>query len=476
MITSTIGRIFLDAYNEKNGTSYDAKTFFVEVYHPLFFDSPKYLQWVQNSPFVQGLRSTDKGYGVETIVKKEDGSKFRNKKELIDYVGKNYDSKDILSKKGLQKIDSPSLIIKFDRQQRVDMLNKFISKVEGSKLDGSFAIGFPAAEDTAPTSGQVSSISFDYLAEDVYLSWIGMSLSLNFGGYSVSLYNEKILLDIYEGWKFYRKYVDKNKKLEGKHIDTWNSLWISHRYSKSYKEGNPCANFSPFDNKDGLMVEKSPSWIEALVMIAMNEKIKTYQMMSYIYKLDKTNITIGYVPIYLEQIKKPYELYKKFFQRKPPKALFTLWDAYGFKELCKSGVINLRTLEPKSLSSYFNNKDVKVPKDESQKIRFNIYKCWLFAMLDNENNGDLWEKSINFAKMLDTYLETNPKKTNTQRNNSVEKLLSSKDKLSIVQIASDMLDEKSINLQLQEFVKTVHMMNQDDLKYFMTLIKFQKHK
>ena len=66
----TIGRIFLEAYNEKNGTSYDAKKFFIEVYYPLFFDSTKYLQWVQNSPFVQGLRSTEKGYGVETFVKK----------------------------------------------------------------------------------------------------------------------------------------------------------------------------------------------------------------------------------------------------------------------------------------------------------------------------------------------------------------------------------------------------------------------
>lgn len=39
MITAAIGKIFLDAYNEKYDTNYDAKTFFVEVYHPLFFDS-----------------------------------------------------------------------------------------------------------------------------------------------------------------------------------------------------------------------------------------------------------------------------------------------------------------------------------------------------------------------------------------------------------------------------------------------------
>ena len=67
MITAAIGRIFLDAYNEKYGTKYDAKTFFVEVYHPLFFDSNKYLQWISNSPFVQ----MKKGQKVETLTPDE---------------------------------------------------------------------------------------------------------------------------------------------------------------------------------------------------------------------------------------------------------------------------------------------------------------------------------------------------------------------------------------------------------------------
>lgn len=43
MITSNIGKIFLDAYNEKYGTSYDARTFFLEQFYPLFFDQNKYI-------------------------------------------------------------------------------------------------------------------------------------------------------------------------------------------------------------------------------------------------------------------------------------------------------------------------------------------------------------------------------------------------------------------------------------------------
>lgn len=53
MITSNIGKIFLNAYNEKYGKEYTAKEFFDEVFYSLAFDANKYLQWVQNSPFVQ---------------------------------------------------------------------------------------------------------------------------------------------------------------------------------------------------------------------------------------------------------------------------------------------------------------------------------------------------------------------------------------------------------------------------------------
>ena len=93
MITAAIGKIFLDAYNEKYDTNYDAKTFFVEVYHPLFFDSNKYLQWVSNSPFVQGLESSKSGeYCVKDIIKDEKGKTktFKSKEELDIFVEDNY--------------------------------------------------------------------------------------------------------------------------------------------------------------------------------------------------------------------------------------------------------------------------------------------------------------------------------------------------------------------------------------------------
>ena len=111
MITATIGKIFLEAYNKKHSTNYDAKSFFVDVYHPLFFDSNKYLQWVTNSPFVQ----MKKGQKVETLTSDE----------------------------------------------RMEKLQEFIAKVDESKSpDSSIAPGFPASEEKefATTSGQVTNL------------------------------------------------------------------------------------------------------------------------------------------------------------------------------------------------------------------------------------------------------------------------------------------------------------------------------
>jgi len=121
MITSTIGKIFLDAYNKKFRTNYDAKTFFVEVYYPLFFDDNKYLQWVTNSPFVQ----MKKGQKVETLSKEE----------------------------------------------RKEKLQDFLLKAEKAKsLDASIAPGYPASEEKAfaTTSGQVTNIQLKTETDDIY--------------------------------------------------------------------------------------------------------------------------------------------------------------------------------------------------------------------------------------------------------------------------------------------------------------------
>ena len=42
--------MLLDAYNEREGTQYSARTFFTEKFCPLFFDHHKYMMTAGNSP------------------------------------------------------------------------------------------------------------------------------------------------------------------------------------------------------------------------------------------------------------------------------------------------------------------------------------------------------------------------------------------------------------------------------------------
>ena len=108
MIAATIGRKFLLAYNRKFGTHYDAKTFFTEQYFPLFFDHEKYMQWVTNSPFVQGIK---KGKCLTAV----------------------------------------------ERREKLRILQE---KIERDEADASIAIGFPSLDSTATTSGQITNYPY----------------------------------------------------------------------------------------------------------------------------------------------------------------------------------------------------------------------------------------------------------------------------------------------------------------------------
>lgn len=153
MITTIIGKTFLKVYNELFGKDYSAKEFFVKEYFELFFNHPKYMQWVTNSPFVQ-----------------------------------------------MKKGQKPELL---STDERLEKLMNLHEKVSEEVADASFAIGYPASEseDFASTSGLVSDIITTADEEDIYFSWIGSGLGIGVaGGYNLLIDDATILMEIYEGW------------------------------------------------------------------------------------------------------------------------------------------------------------------------------------------------------------------------------------------------------------------------------------
>lgn len=426
MITATIGKIFLEAYNKKYGTKYDAKIFFVEVYHPLFFDSNKYLQWAQNSPFVQ----MKKGQKVETLTAEE----------------------------------------------RKEKLQDFFAKVDECKNpDASIAPGFPASEEKefATTSGQVTNLNLATGKDDIFLSWIGSSLGVGLqGGLSILFPEPVILLDLFEGWKLYRKVIGENDKLRGNQVNTWNGQWLAHRYSKDFRQGQPMADFSPFETTNDGMSVATQSWTK--VLIGISRQFDNPKMMGYVYNLGQTNTTIGFIPFCLEHIRRPIQLYAKLFNTDEGKKAEDLWGTEkGLRACCQRGAIGIEAMQPKGLQQYMKaekDRTVKLPKyDDKQIINFHSYQIWLLAMLNNE---ELWTKSIEFAQTLQSHTEKgkNGKTTNSRQ---IDAVLSATNKKTFIEALTTIVSESDNVDGIVEFAKIINQMPNDNIPYLLTLIRFQ---
>lgn len=426
MITATIGRMFLEAYNKKFGTQYDAKTFFVEVYYPLFFDQEKYLMTAGNTP----LENPKISWGDMISGKKP----FETKEK---------------------------------RKQRFD---NFLTKLKIGYPTTDNSVGFGSIDVTSTTSGQTTNIQYPFTEDDIYTSWFGASLGIGIqGGFSILIPNKEMLMDLFEGWKLYRSAVNENSVLKGNQVNTWNGQWLAHRYSKNYHPEQPMADFNPFETKTDGMSVATQSWTKVLIGISLH--FDNPKMIGYVYNLGQTNTTIGFIPFSLEHIRRPIQLYAKLFNAEEGKRAEDLWGTENsFRACCQRGAIGIEAMQPKGLKQYMTaDKGVKLPKyDEKQIINFHTYQIWLLAMLNNE---ELWTKSMEFAQMLQSYVNKD-KKLSTKRSNLVKTILSSTSKKSFLLALSEIApDIESFN-KIEENARIVHMMPTDNVPYYLTLIKF----
>ena len=270
MITTVVGRTFLQAYNQKYQSNKSPKEFFEKVYFELFYNHPKYMQWVTNSPFVQ-MKSGQK----------------------------------------------PDILTVEERKEK--LLNLY-EKVETLEPDASFALGFPASDtkEYASTSGLVSDLNIPASPEDVYLSWIGSGLGIGIaGGFSILFDDPEISVQTFEGWKVYRKYLNDEtlERLRGNQINTWNGQWIS--YSLDESRFIPDFDFTELTNQsifnvDSALVEVSTvSWSQ--LFFSLSQLYPEKEITGYVYGFGQTNKTIGFIPFSLKSGRKIIEVYQKLF-------------------------------------------------------------------------------------------------------------------------------------------------------------------
>lgn len=429
MITTVVGKTFLDAYNKKYQKNLSAKQFFEDVYFELFYNHPKYMQWVTNSPFVQ--------------------------------------------MKSGQKPEKLSI------EERREKLLSLHDKVTSEEPDASFALGFPASEtkEYASTSGLVSDIKISTTNDDVYLSWIGSGLGIGVaGGFSLLFDDPFITLQTFEGWKIYRKYLNDEvlSKLRGNQINTWNGQWLAYSLGSDF---NKDFDFTRLESagifkRDTQLIEiNTVNWSQ--LFFSLSQLYPDSDLTAYVYGFGQTNKTIGFIPFQFKSGSKIKTVYNKLFggDYQIGKKEFENLFGMHIKRACELGSVGLQALRPENLNKYMNDsKNISFKKEEDINI-YHAYKTWLVAML-TKNKEEITDYTLELAETIKRYRNGSSK---TDRKNLIEQdLFGSKSKKGFIDALTGMVKDLN-NEDLQTIKKLkdeVHLMTNEEYGYFCTLLKF----
>lgn len=436
MYTSYIGAKFLKLYNEKEGTDYSSEFFFDNVIFPLFFNNDRHFLNVANSSFFQSVS-----------------------KKLIE------------GDKSIHKI-------------KLERFHKNVKK-DGASL--TTMVGYAAQDIKAGTSGQLSNLPLTVTENEMYLSWIGSGFSIAMGaGYSILIDDEESLFLIFLGWKYYRKILDQTPNLKGNQIDVWNSHWISHVFSKHFDIKNPFKGFQTPDislNKEsGKMVISSLNWSNVIFILV--KKYPSKILTVNVFKFGKMNITIGFINLYLPDVRKLYELRDKLFISEDSTVLIeeeieSLSTFYNFKDACKLGTIGLKAMEPAKLRAYMpsgsilyaQGKEFKFTNEESYK-QYQLFKIWIIAML---NKTELLESASNIAEILveiESSLST-PTRGKTKTSQESKSFLETKSLKAFIEGLTNLLDKTEKKQIIKTCLEETLKMPVDSFPLFMTLIRFE---
>lgn len=435
MITTLIGKTFLKAYNEKYDKNYSAKEFFEQKYFELFFNHNKYLMSGGNSPLENPKISWEK-----------------MQKGIIPYE---------------------------TEERRRERLVSFLEKAEstGTVLDMGVAPGFPAAENTAATSGLVSDIIIENDEEDIYYSWFGASLGIGVaGGYNILINDAQITLETFEGWEFYRKYLNDPtlNKLRGNQINSWNGQWLTYKLGKNFDED---FDFSTLEMEKIFKVETTAAEVNTVnwsnLFFSLSNLYPNKILNAYIYSFGQTNKTIGFIPIYLKAGKRLRDVFSQLFHTELPFNNKDFQSLFGMhiKRACELGNIGLHALRPESIKKYMeDSKNISFKKEEDNLI-YQSYKTWLIAMI-SKNKEQITDYTGELAQLILRYRNS---AKGTKGKNLIEKdLFGSKSKRTFIEALTEMVPEiENADLEsLKKLKDEVHLMTNEEFGYFSTLLKF----
>ncbi|GAA4847369.1 hypothetical protein [Algivirga pacifica] len=460
MITAVAGKKLITVYNQKHSKNLSAKEFFEEVFFPVVLDSEKYLFWEKNTPFTQGISKKDP--------------------------------------------NSPKYKPFYNKSERLNLLQQFHRKVINGQRDASIAIGYSASDEKGYnlTSGLVTDLQRDVSEEEVYCSWIGACLGVTVKGISILFDDSYILLKLLEGWKVYRNLLDDplNTNLAPNKINSWNGQWLTYCTGKDFDPSYDYAsldNFGFFEEKDEkTIVIRLIEWPR--LFFSLSYALPNQHLNSYLYILNKSNTTVGFVPFQLKAGRRIKKVYDQLFPKESYANIKVVEALFGehILQVAKLGSIGLQALRPEKLKEYFTNesslkldkKTLKPKKGETEEeyqdrvdknsaayqskfITYKVYKTWLIAML-SRNKEEITDYTTELARMLHEYRSAGRK---TDRVNLLEKeLLAAPSKKKFIEALEVII--RSVSDEYLQPIKQlrdeVHLMTNEEFGYFNTLLKF----
>ncbi len=423
MYSSYIGKRFLDIYQQKTGEQLNAREFFLRYIFELFYNHKKYFKWIVNSPFVQALPKSER---TKTFA-----------------------------------------------EQQLIKLNTLIHKVDHCPPDSSFAVGFPSADLTFDTSGQVSSGVFLPMdANEIFASWIGAGFGLKVEGEQVWLIDDdEILWTIFEGWPHYRELLNSSVvDVKGNDVDAWNSAWVQFCYDVDKISPQFRIENHAEVPKKGKWIDvyllKPPSWVHLVFHLARHFKGKQLMVYSshYISKKQKSE-TIGFIKFALPEVDKFYQLFERTFKKSTIVKNARLLDLYrarfSFDQAAQMGVIGLSAIEPEQL------RDTILEGSQTNRI---IYKLWVVAMLDKK---ELVDSATSTAEWLYDYAANSSQSTRGKRDQQVKQVLNARTKVGLLEALIEISENDLSRAGYVQTIKNQIMAHlQDDrVRLYVALIR-----
>lgn len=447
MYTVHIGRRFLELYNARMGCEKTPLEFYNEVYWPLFFNcaDEKQMQQVHGSWFFQP-----------------------------DIAKKNAKTPHLIP--GIRK-------------------DSFLKAVTGCSqgnepVTGGIAVGFMSTEEST-TSGQVTDVDQRPTLDDSLCSWFGAGLGIGFGGgVDFLAEDEDLIWYIYEGWRFYRKYLTDTNNLKGRQIETWNGLWIllglAHRRDIETAYNRVTQSIGAHSSEAaGVQKLNRPEWHKQLLAMA-RELGGRGKMLHYGYSYGSMNKTYGFLYFDLPKVRTLPQLYDQLlaeystdYDRKETPFEEVYRTQYSLERAVQTGGVGLRALTPKDLYKYMGGRPDLPKIDEKNIHTFFTYLTWIEAMLDNPQTLALADELATALKVFATSAKNpNERAGSTARANKVDKLWEAKSRTAFINELDELLQDKQPADPdvLNKAVETVMLhIPGDQFSLFHTLVKFRYH-